>query len=108
MELFHGTSDTFPDLIYDSEEGFDMRFSLCGMWGYANYFAVDATLSDSYAYWLPNRHRQMFITNVLTGSMCVHPPNSSLRMSPVKTMESSPDVNFKQVRYDSVTGLSGD
>ena len=77
------------------------------MWGYANYFAVDAIYSDSYAHWLPNGHRQMFIANVLTGSTCMRLPNNSLKMPPIKTMESSPDVNFKQVRYDSVTGLSG-
>ena len=50
MKLFHGASDTFPELIYDSEEGFHMRFSQCGWWGYANYFAVDAKYSDSYAH----------------------------------------------------------
>ena len=32
-ELFHGTSGTPPEKIYaDEEEGFDMRFSLQGMW----------------------------------------------------------------------------
>ena len=38
---------------------------------YTNYFAADAKYSNSYAHWVPNRHRQMFIANVLTGSMCV-------------------------------------
>ena len=35
MELFHGTSNNDPQEIYDSEEGFDMRFSASGMWGQA-------------------------------------------------------------------------
>ena len=51
MELFHGTSDTFLELIYDSEEGFDMQFSRCGMWCYPHYFAVDTKYSNSYALW---------------------------------------------------------
>ena len=71
---------------------------------YTDYFATDAKYSNSYAHWLPNRHRQVFIANVLTARL----PNNSLRTPPVKTMESSPDVNFKQVCYNSVTGLSGD
>ena len=108
MELFLGTSDTFPELIYDSEEGFDMRFSQCGMWGYANYFAVDTKYSDSYAHWLPNGHRQMFVANVLTGSTCMRTPNSSLRMPPLKTMEASSDIDFKDVRHDYVSGVIGD
>ena len=37
--LFHGTSQTDPNLIFRSEEGFDMRFSSSGMWGKAVYFA---------------------------------------------------------------------
>ena len=32
-ELFHGTRKTMPRDIYESEEGFDMRFSAEGMWG---------------------------------------------------------------------------
>ena len=31
--LYHGTSKTDPQSIYDSEEGFDIRFSNVGMWG---------------------------------------------------------------------------
>ena len=37
--LYHGTGNTPPDMIYKSEEGFDMRFSNQGMWGQAVYFA---------------------------------------------------------------------
>ena len=64
--------------------------------------------SDSYAHLLPNRHRQVFIANVLIGSTCVHMANSSLRMPQVKTIELSPYVNLKQVCHNSVTGFSGD
>ena len=33
MFLYHGTSLTKPMMIYNSEEGFDMRFSRDGFWG---------------------------------------------------------------------------
>jgi hypothetical protein len=49
MWLFHGSKSTKPDKIYESEEGFDIRFSQGGMWGYANYFAVNASYSNEYA-----------------------------------------------------------
>lgn len=41
----------------------------------------------------------------VVGSTCMHIRNSSLKMPPVKTIESLPDINFKQVCHDSVTGL---
>jgi hypothetical protein len=34
-------------MIYTSEKGFDMRFCEKGMWGIANYFAVNASYSNS-------------------------------------------------------------
>ena len=38
--LFHGTSNTDPSVIYDSEEGFDFRFAKeQGMFGTGIYFA---------------------------------------------------------------------
>ena len=40
-------------MIYSGEEGFDMRFSADGMWGRANYFAVNSVYSNAYAYAVP-------------------------------------------------------
>ena len=40
--LFHGTRGTQPNIIYEGEDGFDMRFCTSGMWGVATYFAVNA------------------------------------------------------------------
>ena len=37
--LFHGSRITSPELIFLSEEGFDIRFSKVGYWGRALYFA---------------------------------------------------------------------
>ena len=50
----------------------------------------------------------MFIANVLTGSTCMWTPNSSLRIPPLKTMEASSDIDFKDLRHDSVSGVIGD
>ena len=50
-------------MIYDSEEGFDMRFSSGGMWGIAVYFAVNASYSNGYAYDAQGC-RQMFFAKV--------------------------------------------
>ena len=48
------------------------------------------------------------IQNVLTGSTCMQTPNSSLRMPPLKTMEASSDIDFKDVCHNSVSGVIGD
>jgi len=38
--LWHGTSETDPKIIIESQEGFDMRYGREGcMWGRAVYFA---------------------------------------------------------------------
>ena len=46
--LWHGTRDTKPSLIYESQEGFDKRFASKGMWGLAIYFALNAYYSHNY------------------------------------------------------------
>ena len=102
-ELFHGTRNTDPKEIFESEEGFDMRFSATGMWGQANYFAVNASYSDSYAHVYASGYREMFLVKLLVGESYDSVPDSSLRMPPkmgVKTGE-------LQTRYDTVTGITG-
>lgn len=56
-------------MIYDSEEGFDMRFSRDGMWGRANYFADKSIYSNKYAYKGEGMitSRQMFMATVIIG-----------------------------------------
>ena len=100
-DLFHGTSNTDPSLIYNGEEGFDMRFCRRGMWGEGNYFAVDANYSHSYAH-ASGGMRQMFLARVLTGESYRCEPNSSLKMPPEKPSAR----NFAGERYDSVTGTT--
>ena len=98
-QLFHGTSDTGPEKIYQSEEGFDMRFSRDGMWGQANYFAVDAYYSDQYAYKRSDSQREILLAKVLTGDSYCCEPDSSLRLPPLKY-----SAQIGQVRYDTITG----
>ena len=39
LELFHGTSNTSPSIIYNGSKGFDHQHGSSGMWGVATYFA---------------------------------------------------------------------
>ena len=72
-EMYHGTSGTPPQIIYQSEEGFDMTYSRQGMWGHANYFAKNSSYSNSYAYQVPDGTRQMFVANVIVGIPAILP-----------------------------------
>ena len=101
-DLFHGTSETDPSLIYNGEEGFDMRFCSKGMWGVGNYFAVNASYSHSYAHRVSGEKHQMFLTRVITGESCSCESNSSLRIPPKKPSARK----FADERYDSVTGTT--
>ena len=98
MELFHGTRTTPPERIYESEEGFDMRYSRQGLWGLGNYFAVAANYTSTYAYKDASGILQVFLVKVLVGDSCELPQDYSLRMPPFK-----PDGT---VRYNTVTGVS--
>ncbi len=107
MELFHGTRSNDPRNIYEGEEGFDMRFSAQGMWGMANYFAVNASYSNNYCF-RSATGRQMFLVKVLTGDTHECPSNSSLRMPPVKAAGAcSGKYEFSHEKYDTVSGHTG-
>ena len=101
--LFHGTRNTPPSCIYQDEEGFDMRFSNAGLWGNGNYFAVNASYSDSYTHRPSDGTRQMFLAKVLTGYSIKLNPDRSLRMPPVRQHS----VKGADMRYDTVTGVTG-
>ena len=108
IELFHRTSSTEPELIYASEVGFDMRYSANGLWGEANYFAVNARYSDAYAHTTRGYgygiKKTMFLAKVLTGDSCTISQDRALRMPPLKQRGTDSEVGLKQMRYDSVTG----
>ncbi len=101
-KLFHGTRANEPKEIYGSDEGFDMRFCTRGMWGQANYFAVNASYSDTYSYSVPTGDQQMFLVYVLTGDSHTCGSDGSLRMPPKKNSNAAGE-NL-DVRYDTVTG----
>ena len=103
-ELFHGTRNNDPRVIYEGEDGFDMRYSAQGMWGLANYFAVKASYSHSYAYAKSDGSRQMFLVKVLTGDSYSSAPNHHLRMPPEKQSGAGGKLQFATPRYDTVTG----
>ena len=108
-DLFHGTRGNDPKNIYDGEEGFDMRYSAKGMWGQANYFAVNASYSDRYTYQASDGSREMFLVKVLTGDSFECPSKSSLRKPPAKQGGATgSDVKLSKVNYDTVTGHTGD
>ena len=106
LELFHGTRTNDPKVIYAGEEGFDMRYSAQGMWGQANYFAVNASYSHGYAHSMPDGCRQMFLVKVLTGDSYESPSDRSLRKPPMKSTHGSSEVSFSQMQYDTVTGIT--
>ena len=107
MELFHGTRNNDPKLIYEGEDGFDMRYSAQGMWGMANYFAVNASYSHKYAHVnTATGKREMFLVKVLTGESYKCASDRSLRMPPPKPITADPNnqLQFGQMKYDTVTG----
>ena len=104
-KLFHGTRKNPAENICRSEEGFDMRFSREGMWGQANYFAVKAEYSDSYAYH-KDGIKELILAKVATGDSHQCDPNSTLRMPPEKPQSMAGSNQLQQVRYDSVNGTT--
>ena len=96
MELFHGTSANPPQWIYESEEGFDMRYGRAGMWGLGNYFAKSAKYASSFAYKTTNNVLQLFLVKVLVGDTYHVSQDKTRRMPPFKA--------DGKVRYDTVNG----
>jgi hypothetical protein len=120
QELFHGTGRTPPHMIYNGQEGFDMRFCDQGLWGKASYFAVEAAYSntDKYCYKNERGERELLVADVITGRTIELPPDASLRMPPempsmtwarpTPGIESGAAASMPSgTRYDSVTGVGG-
>lgn len=55
--LFHGCRACAPNLIYETEDGLDIRFANAGAYGQGVYFADNSQYSNSYAYIGPNQER---------------------------------------------------
>ena len=101
LELFHGCRHTDPLTISNSEEGFDVRRSRGGSWGFANYFAANANYSDKYAYCTPQGVKEMFVARVILGEIldCGEKKDNALRFPPTK------ELQLASLRYDSISGL---
>jgi len=103
--LFHGTSKTEPDQIYNGEKGFMMQFAAEGMWGRGTYFAEKSSYSHAYAF-VQGNMRQMFLTEVIVGDSYYCASDRSLRVPPEKKNRRSA-VGLAVERYDSVSGETG-
>jgi len=103
-QLFHGTSRNDPVVIWESEQGFDLRYCAQGAWGRGSYFADESIYSLNYSFQKPHdQTSQMFLANVLTGYSSQQNPNGNLTKPPVRARTS----NGADILYDSVTGKSG-
>ena len=74
--LFHGSKNTNPKDIYESNQGLDMRYSSQGFYGQGIYFADTPNYSDGYAhvcneiYNSDYKMKKMFLCFVLVGDAC--------------------------------------
>jgi len=86
VEAFHGTMAD-PKVIYNCEDGFDMRFSKKGLWGRGIYFAKNArySIENGYEYHTCEGFRQIFLAKLLLGDS-YHAPqkDEDLRLPPIK------------------------
>ena len=105
--LFHGTGETQPELIYNGDKGFDMRFSKEGFWGRGNYFTVNSSYSHHYAFH-HNGVFKMFAAKVLTGNSIFMEPDGTLTKPPFLNSAnddtSNSDNAIQYYGYDSVHG----
>ena len=104
--LFHGTRDTDPKDIYKGDSSFDIKFSEKGLWGRGNYFAVNASYSDTYAHSVHGTDmRKLLVAYVLTGLSYYSDQDSSLTMPPYRSKQDDPLAIRR--RYHSVNGVTG-
>ena len=80
--LWHGSRDSHPRLIYEKEEGFDIKFSNKGSWGNGLYFAENANYSKNYSHKHKNGVLGMFLAQVNLGRCKDLPQDSSIKEPP--------------------------
>ena len=104
--LFHGTSKTDPKEIYKGDCSFDTKYSRQGLWGRGNYFAVNASYSDSYAHSVHDTGiKKLLVAFVLTGLSYYSDQDGSLTMPPYRSEQDDPSGIRR--RYHSVNGVTG-
>ena len=100
--LFHGTSNTKPEQIYEGDSGFDMRYSCDGMWGRGNYFAVKSAHSLHYSHKTRGGYQQLLVARVLTGASFRSNPHKF--QAPPLREGAGQQQGEVQRRYNSVHG----
>ena len=104
--LFHGTSTTDPKEIYKGDSSFDIKFNKRALWGKGNYFAVNASFSDSYAHSVHGTNiKKLLVAYVLTGLSYYSDQDRSLTMPPYRSEQDDPSDIRR--RYHSVNGVTG-
>jgi hypothetical protein len=76
--LHHGTGSNNPEIIYKSEDGFNINYSNEGLWGRAIYFANNSSYSHNYSF-NAGPFRQMFMASVLIGKTEVRQASRDIR-----------------------------
>lgn len=108
MLLFHGTGNTDPHLIVNTDVGFDHRFAnKRSLWGIATYFAVWANYSDAFAFRVSqndSRVRTMILARVAVGESITLAPDNTLNKPPVRNEQNVHGLS--NPRYDSVNGVT--
>lgn len=97
--MFHGSGrgGATPKMIYESEDGLDIRFARAGMYGTGIYFADNSAYSHSYTYRSDAGVYSMFVCFVLPGLSAHDPPApTALRIPPLLRQDSVE-------RFDTVT-----
>jgi len=102
--LFHGTRNTDPKEIYKGDSSFDTRFSRQGFWGRGNYFAINASYSDSYAHSVHGTNmKKILVAYVLTGLSYYSEPDRTLTKPPYRSEQDNP-TGIRR-RYHTVNGV---
>ena len=85
--LFHGTSNTPPEVIALGNEGLDVKYAKSsGAYGAGIYFADNAAYSQSYAHRNSNGTCQLLLSFVLVGdAVPAQKTDSSLREPPLRS-----------------------
>lgn len=105
MDLFHGSGSIDPLEITCGEDGFDLRLSCGGSWGYAIYLSESAQYSDRFAYCTTADVRAIIIAKALIGISFDFgtTKKKELRMPPIREIS---EQNMSNIRYDSVSGIT--
>ena len=81
--LFHGSSDTHPDVIIRDSVGFSIEYAREGMWGRGIYFAQNAKYSHGYAHKDNDTGElSMFLSKVFVGNAKFEQRNKHLTGPP--------------------------